>query len=604
MNPLVLFWLLAPAWAGPQKVQLEIPKLESSAQPVVGLKGLDVVATPNVGIQNLALPVSVVPQVTEVPGAAHVAVPVQAPEAQQSGAWIAAPQAVGPDVAAEQASVQYGAKFDGSVADAPELSLSVAPLAAGTVDQLVQTHSRRPLKGVFVQNEQEGSIIAKDPRDGSGSIFRWYKPVEARAELFAQVEGEMTWTEKAIYKTKRAFASRKDPYAAWNAFSDWSKVRYLGKLEQAVVAEKGEKAAWDGKVSLLLEKTKDAPDYLTQNPHMEAPPAPFKDHPGARFLQPELVTDKTKPAASVNEAIGRTSYIISQTGHAGTQYHVFMKLDPKTAARQLAVLQDALQLFNDALFARAARSSFENVAHGSLIPWHAGRSRRVAKLLAEAKAGAHTPAAEDPDSEKHAFVGFRYWGTENGKLVVSLELRGTSIPWKQRNRPAARDMGEVGGPPERDYAEATRFLTYVSLFAEKVVQGKAPRPGSRKVELQPAAIDAYLALRAKALGIPAGAYYGIEDFAKRVSGASRAPPGFLFPFAADAGSGRLEVFAAALLKHSARLKAMDDQDKNLFEDQKRTQQYLFWQEYGAWAASFQRERESELEALFRAVAAD
>ena len=47
-------------------------------------------------------------------------------------------------------------------------------------------------------------------------------------------------------------------------------------------------------------------------------------------------------------------------------------------------------------------------------------------LLMKAETGAHVPAAEDQDSEKHAFVGFRYWGMEDGKAVVSLEMRGAS----------------------------------------------------------------------------------------------------------------------------------------------------------------------------------
>lgn len=608
MTPRVLL-LLAAVWAAPPAAasnkRAEVPTSSLPGAVVPTVPAVDLRLSPlTVGAQLPVQAVQSVPElpVTPVPTAQAASAWAAAPtaQAQTPGAWIAAPTAQGPEEGLEAQATSGRVRFDAASAKADELVLASLPQAQGTVEQLVSAHAGRRLRNVFVQNEQEGSLVASDPRDSSGDIFRWYRPAQMRPELVAEVEAEMGSIARGVYKVKRALSSKKDPYAAWKAFGRQAKLSYLDGLEKSVVAEKSPRAAWDGKVSLLLERTAAAPEYLTKNPHMEAPPARLKDAVGAKFLQPELVTDKSAPAMSVSEALVRTSYVISQTGHAGTQYHVFMKLDPAAFRARVGHVTAALQLFNDVLFAKAARESFENVVHASLMPWHAGRSARVVSLGKQGRPSA--PAADDPDSEKHAFVGFRFWGVEDGKLVVSFELRGASLPFKNKNRPAARDMGETPAMPERDYSEVRRFLTFVALYAEKVAAGRAPPLRGRAVGLDAAAVDRYLAVRANRMGMPRDAYYGIEDFSRRVLGEDRVAPGLLFPFAADPEGA---VFLAdELLKASARLKAVDQAGPDALDEQRKTYQYMFWQEFGSWAARYGARRERELESLFRAVAAD
>ena len=40
-------------------------------------------------------------------------------------------------------------------------------------------------------------------------------------------------------------------------------------------------------------------------------------------------------AAAVEEALSRTRYLIAETGHAGTHYHVFIKAEPDVLLAQL-----------------------------------------------------------------------------------------------------------------------------------------------------------------------------------------------------------------------------------------------------------------------------
>lgn len=498
------------------------------------------------------------------------------------------------------------ALFDRSASKAGASSPVAPPASAqASVETIIRAAASRPLRaGVFIQQEQEGSLIAPDSRDSSGNVFRYYRPVELREDLAEQVQQGLSGLQKVGVSLRRALRvkDRKSAYAAWDAWPLDGKLAYLDKLEKAVVAEKGPQAAWDAKVSLILERKPGAPEFLTKNPHMENPPAAYKNVPGARFLQPELVTDKTRPSPTIAEALERTRRMIAETGHAGTQYHVFVKADPAVLREQLPRLQAALQLLNNALFAEAAQESMQNIVHPSLLPWHAGRSARVAALLERAAAEPHVPQAEDADSEKHAFVGLRYWGVEDGRLVISFELRGASLPFKVKQTMARDGMGGNPELPKRDYTKAQRWLSLLSLYAEQLAQGRAPALASRPVALDAAAADAVIRARARERGIPDDAYYGVNDFGKRLSGGAQAAPGYLFPFAAAApGSPALARFTDAFLDHSARLRAFER--AGTLDDRRRTLEYEFWSAYREWAGDYGARENQRLDALFRAVGA-
>jgi hypothetical protein len=466
--------------------------------------------------------------------------------------------------------------------------------AAQVLADVSRSAAGRPLAaGVFIQQEQEGSLIAQDSRDSSGTFFKYYRPVELRPALVAEVRAGLKGFAKAGYGLRRALSPfSKGDDAVWEALSKDAKLAYLDKYEKAVTAERGAAAAWKGKTFLLMERSAGAPDFLAEHPDMEAPPSGYEHVPGHRFLQPEIVSGKTTPAASVGEALGRTRRIIGDTGHAGTQYHVFVKAEPAALRDQLAGLQAALQAFNDALYARAVQDSFQNVVHASLQPWHAGRSRRVAELLA-AEGEAHQPSADDPDSEKHAFVGLRWWGMENGKAVVSLELRGASLPFKGR-KSAARDM-EMAELPKRDYGEAERWLSLLSSYAESLAKGTAPKAAGRPLVLDAAAADALLAARAAKRGMPPGSYLPVAELSKRFTGG--VAPGLLAPFASSApGSAELDRFMDEWLDVSAKVRSLEASGRAL-ADARRFLEYQLWSAYAGWGRSHEPVARARLAAI-------
>ncbi len=365
-------------------------------------------------------------------------------------------------------------------------------------------------------------------------------------------------------------------------------------------SERGAQAAWSGKVSLILRKTAAAPEFVSEHPHMEPPPDAYRAAAGARFLQPEIVSDQSRPAASVEQALARTRAVIAETGHAGTQYHVFIKAEPRVLLAQMDRLEGALQIFNDVLFARAAAESERNLSHASLRPWHHGRSRRVRRLLEQPGPDAHVPAADDPDSEKHAFVGLRYWGMEAGKAVVSFELRGASLPWK---RPANRAVGgglESPSLPQRDYSGARELLTFAALYAQALARGAAPAVAQPPVVLDEAAAERILSARARALGVPDGAYDGLSAFARRLGVAQSTPQGWLFAFAASpADSQELNALADELVVLAAHAKAAEDAGR---EDNLAHLRYRVWSAYADWAGAYEHAQDARLLSLVRAAA--
>ena len=539
------------------------------------------------------LPAASLPAAAAVPAAA-APVPAAAPALGLSKSASAAaadgPKSV-PSAANADAPDLAGRAFFDQAAGAPSRPLS----------EIVRENSGRALRNVFIQQEHEGSLLAPDSRDSSGNIFRYYGPVDMRPELTAEVTGGLTGFSKFVYSVRRAFqiSGRSAPDAAWRAWPLQAKLAYLDKLEAAVVAERGPQAAWDGKVSLILERKSGAPAFVTKNPHMEPAPDAYRGTVGARYLQPEIVSSKDHPAASVGEALGRAKLIIADTGHAGVQFHVFVKAEPKALLAQMDSLDGALQLVNDVLYAKAAAGSDQNIVHNSLMPWHRGRSERVRELLTKAETDPHVPAANDQDSEKHAFVGFRYWGMENGKAVVSLELRGASLPWKAPRENMAKGI-ENPVKPERDYAQAQSYLTFLSLYAEALARGNAPRVPVESAVIDEASVEAALRVQASALGMPEGAYDGLGALARRLTGAAKTPQGYLFPFAASAaGAPELLVFKKEVVILAARAKAAEEAGQL---DHIPHLKYLFFAAYKDWADRFGARQDARLADMVRAVA--
>lgn len=599
--------LLAILLSGPLHAQtrVAVDAVPSAPAPSVG-------AVPSVSLAPSLLigsPLAAPALGASAPAAAPAALPAASLPASPVAAAAAAaelPAAAAPALAGGKAAATDGPKAAPSAnAAAPDLAgRAFFDEAAGSparpLDDIVNENSSRPLRNVFIQQEHEGSLLAPDSRDSSGNIFRYYRPVELRPALAAEVNGGLSGFSKLVYSTRRAFqfSGRSAPDAQWRAWPVSAKLDYLDRLEKAVTLERGPQAAWDGKISLLLERTPGAPAFVTKHPHMEAPPDARKNAVGAKFLQPEIVSDKDHPASSVEEALGRAKAIIADTGHAGVQFHVFVKARPKALLAQMDSLDGALQLVNDVLFAKAAAGSDLNIVHNSLMPWHRGRSERVRALLTKAETGAHVPAAADPDSEKHAFVGFRYWGMEGDNAVVSLEFRGTDLPWKRKAQSIVQGM-DSAELPKRDYSQARAYLAFISLYAEALARGDAPRLPLASTIVDEASAEAMMRRHAAEIGMPQSAYDGLGALARRLTGAAKTPPGYLFPFGAStAGSPELKTFTNQVLLIAARAKVAEETGH---PEQLAHLKYLYWTAYKEWAESFGARQDALLAQLVRAV---
>ncbi len=426
--------------------------------------------------------------------------------------------------------------------------------------------------GVSFQIEQEGNLLHADAKDSSGNVFRYYKPVELRPELLKKSEDGLGSFERFFYavRTLRGWLTRADPAKIWRALPLSGKLSYVNALEEAVAAERGPEAAWKGKNFLLLGKTKNAPDYVADHPDMEEPPSGRRSGE-ERFIQPEIVSAKDKAAKTGREAIGRTREVIWDTGHAGTQYHAFVKLAPEKLAAQLDGLLANVASLNEVLFLEAAIESPDNLLHGSLRPWHAGRSRRV-RALAAAAGPARQPSWKDRDSEKHAYLGVRWWGMENGLAVISLELRGASLPFK-RESPAMRGVEGSGAKMIRDYSHVERWLARVAAEAGRLSAGATRPAGSAGVELDDAAAAAALSKLSAERGGPPVAVADLEALSEALGAGPGVHPALIYPLAAGGSAAYAEELWRWTLarKHGAA-------DFNA-----RLAKYSLWSSFGGWA---------------------
>lgn len=485
-------------------------------------------------------------------------------------------------------------------------ALRAAPRAAEgqRLEGIVAATRSREFPGVFIQQEQEGSLVASDPRDSSGDVFAYYRPVELRGDLLEGVLQSMGFWENLSYGLRSLShpLSRGRPENIWEAMSLGPKTRYLGRYEAAVKAEKGDKAAWDYKSSLLLERRPDAPGYIARHPDMESPPAGLRDEPGAAFLQPEIVTAKDSPARTIDEAVERTKSIIADTGHAGTQYHVFVKAPPARLAGGLSRLGPVLQAVNDMLFLEAVQESPDNLFHAVIKPWHAGRSKTVARLVAKASPDRHNPDAADPDNEKYAFLGLRYWGLESGRMALSFELRGTAIPWKSDGPSGARGIEGAASRPRRDFRRVERHLALLMHLARGLGNGGLPASEARELKLEVGSAEKMIRQRAGQRGLPKGALPVLEAVSKSLAGASGGiHPALLYPFAWHVAYGgspaALEAYIDEVLNRFAAIQKAGPESGS-----DRAVLYQFWESYAAWSRQALEAARGRYESLLRAAA--
>ncbi|MCX5796395.1 MAG: hypothetical protein NTY77_12960 [Elusimicrobia bacterium] len=491
---------------------------------------------------------------------------------------------------------------------------------AAPIDHIVQAAAGRSFSGVAIHQEQEGNLTLRDARDSSGSVFEYYRPVEMRPDLVAQVLAGMNWVERTAYQFHRLTRVLR-PKDAWNVWDDMpldSKLKYVSLLDAAVTRERGRDEVWDGPLFRLLQRSPRAPPYVAQHPHLEEPRLFRGEHPFARYLEPEIVTDREHPAATAREAIGRTKAIIADTGHAGTHYHVFLRAEPAVLQGQMPALQSMLQLINNVLFAQAAVKSYDNLFHPFLLPWHQGRSERVNRLVNEALPSASRPDHRDLDNEKFAFVAFRYWGLEDGRMVVSFELRGANIPWKSQKRPGGGQFDADLPKPERDYSEVERYLSFLVLYADRLSRGAAPGVSEPALRLDLAAAEQTIAERARQKGMQPGDYLDLAAFSRLMfansvnqpqAAADRAGmvhPSLLLPFAAGASFGpntqsHLRHLTDVFLEESARLKAMSRGGSGVPDAGLRNVKYMFWEAYGGWARGLLGQDQARFDELFRSL---
>ena len=575
-----LFFICVPASAATTgRVELEIPSLQSSGAPapVVGAGAARTFAPPSLA-----------------PGAVPLAPALTAPGAPAPSALVptaaedSRPAALETEADAGAAWSAERTRFDGGEArtGAPAVSAPRAP--RGDADQL--------RGGVFIQQEFEGSLLHEE-QDAKGDFFRWYRPVELRPELVARVEAGMGRVAKTAYRAKRLLtrAGREPAYGAWNAFSRRSKLLYLDMLEQAVRAEKGEAALWNGRESLLLERAPSAPPFLTKNPHMEDPPQSLRGTTGATFLKPELVTAKDKPVRTVADAIGRARFVIEETGHAGVQFHVFMKVPPERLRAQRKAIQGALRLLNDVAFARSAVDSSTNLDLPNLQPWTSPAAARVEAMIRNP-----TRLPSEPGDEKYAFVGFREWGMEDGLMVVSLELRGASVPLVRPRGSGSRVMG-ADAPIEaakRDFTGASDRLRALATIAEAIAEGRLPdmsESGAPGPDID--AADAALRAALREAGADEHDATSYSRLAAYLSGQSPAYPSYLLPFAADADSPAAKALARRVVSSARRLRTLELAGGPALEDHRRFLRYEFWTAYADWARDYGRRRGARLDAL-------
>jgi len=425
---------------------------------------------------------------------------------------------------------------------------------------------------LFIQQEHEGNLTFEDPR---GSVFTYYEPVEVREDLIRQTVQSLWWPDRTIYWIQRKTWYRKD---AWTPLPVYAKLRYLKLLEQSLTGNGQENLCWNENVCRLLVRKKNAPPYLDDNPRMEAPPGQTNGSPRS-FLFPEIITRRGAPALSVNEAIGRAERIIGETGHAGIHFHVFVRIPPERLRAQLSQLGSMLQLMNDKLYLEAARESFNNIVHPALHPWHQGRTQTVERIIREGNTQPHTPEWNSPNNEKSVNLAFRYWGMEDGMMVVSLELRGVPIPTPPPRISVVGLEEGMGSPRGADLSIARALLTQLMSLGEALLEGRLANANDEQRHFDLERAESVIRSRAERRGLRPGDYFTLAQFSRFLTGDIEVSQGFLFPFSTG---GNPDLNLLRFIDRFLELSAGAKRTPNI-ENHVTNYKNQFWEAYRRWA---------------------
>ncbi len=369
---------------------------------------------------------------------------------------------------------------------------------------------------VEIYQEHEGNLQAEQQSDVRGNFFDLYQPtVVDAAALESAIAGETWFTRQLIYLRQRVQTSR----STFDLLPTRAKIRFLETVEQKLPREK----AWDGTTSLLLRKRPGAFSWLSEHPSMEAMPFQGVNEPS--FWFPEVKTDRNHPARSVQEAMERTKLLIEATGLEGLHFHVLKRVSPQKPTDDLL---NTLLVYNERIFLEEAERSSATALYSRLQPWQSAHTERSNEIL-RANSPSEYPHnfEEDPADPKGTYVALRYWGVEDGKQVVSVELRAGSADLKVvRNPPTTRGLEEGVLPvKQRDYSVLQHRLSELvklgQLFGSSGLAPSPRRERALSLEQAEGALKHRLGAQ-KALSL--------AQFSEWILGLKTVPPGLLMAF--------------------------------------------------------------------------
>lgn len=370
-----------------------------------------------------------------------------------------------------------------------------------------------------IQQEHEGNLHHW-PEDAVGSFFDYYAPTIVDANLIQGIVAKQPWYRRTAYWAKRKTTHRQD---AFGALSLDAKIQYLEALDR----DRGQENHWSGKKNLILQRRASAPDWLAEHPSFEAPPRAEADSPLSYWF-PEVTSAKDQPARSIEEAVARARRVFKDTGMASSHFHVFIRLPPEELAAIKRPLISHLQALNDRYYLEATAHSAFTALQSPIQPWEARHSLRADEILTQ---GGEMPYAHDADRDpadpKQTGLALRYWGIEDGKSVISLELRlaGADLV-RAEAEPAVRGLSEGQVPKKvRDFRQVEARLSELLALQEKVISGtlETHSAPARLHDLE--AAEKRLAQMARAKGYDR--FLTISEFFDRVFGLQKIPEGAL-----------------------------------------------------------------------------
>ncbi len=381
--------------------------------------------------------------------------------------------------------------------------------------------SEEPDTQVIISQEHEGNLGVDPPPDALGNFFSYYAPVTLQPDLVVRALADESWGSRVYYWTRRKLSPST---SAFDHLPLPAKVRYLELQESKLSPEE----SWEGNTSLLLVRRATAPRWLLKNPKMET--ARGQAAAKRSFWLPEVVTDPEKPAHSVDQALSRAKQIGSETGLNSIHFHVFLNIPRATLDRNLPALLDRIQILNEEEFLVEAARSSDTSLLSRLQPWQTRHSVKAAEIVAQGASAPYPHDADIANDPKSSYLAFRHWGEENGRVVLSLELRtGSADLVREGTAHTVRGLDE-GQPPKwnRDFAKVRARLNELVALT-----GQLKNTGLTPVAVKPRNLELASAERiferAKSKVDP-GKSLSIHAFVQQVFGLSQVPPGLLMAF--------------------------------------------------------------------------